>query len=536
MGRLKINRKFKTPGLPPVRNATKRRKSAALRLAPTRAERNIAWCEKYLRIPEGKFVGRPLKMADFMKDDFRAIYDNPHGTRRAIISRGRKNAKTTESAMILLLHLCGPEATPNSQMFSAAQSRDQAAVLFSLGAKMVRLSPELSEVLVIRDTAKQLFCPEMGSLYRALSADASTALGLSPSLVIHDELGQVRGPRSSLYEALETATAAQENPLSIVISTQAPTDADLLSILIDDAGAGHDRRTVLRFQSAPPEMDPFTEDAIRAANPAFDVFMNRQEVLAMAEDAKRMPARQAEFENLVCNRRVAAEGHFIGPAVWASNGVEPDLSVFDRCPVYIGVDLSATQDLTAVVAVAVDENGIRHIRPWFFLPGEGLAERSRRDRVEYDLWAEKGFLIPIPGSKTIDEDFIAKLLAPILSKWDVRAVAYDRWQFESLRKAFDRVGYEPPFLEDFGQGYKTMTPALKATETVLLEGRARHGNHPVLTMCAANVRVATDDAGNRKLTKRRSTGRIDGMVALVMAEGAAMAKTQQPIDIMSLVA
>jgi phage terminase large subunit-like protein len=116
-------------------------------------------------------------MAEFMREDFRAIYDNPHGTRRAIISRGRKNAKTTESAMILLLHLCGPEARPNSQLFSAAQSREQAGVLFALAAKMVRMSPDLGSVVIPRDTKKELYCPDLGSLYRALSAEASTALG-----------------------------------------------------------------------------------------------------------------------------------------------------------------------------------------------------------------------------------------------------------------------------------------------------------------------------------------------------------------------
>lgn len=155
----------------------------------TRAERNIAWVEDYIRVPEGKDVGKPLKMAPFMRDDFKAIYDNPNGTRRAIISRGRKNAKTTESALILLLHLCGPEAKPNSQLNSAAQSRDQAGILFALAAKMVRLSPVLNAAVVVRDTAKQLACPGRGTLYRALSADATTAYGLSPALTIHDELG-----------------------------------------------------------------------------------------------------------------------------------------------------------------------------------------------------------------------------------------------------------------------------------------------------------------------------------------------------------
>jgi phage terminase large subunit-like protein len=123
----------------------------------------------------------------------------------------------------------------NSQLFSSAQSSDQAAILFALAAKIVRMSPELRDAIIVRDTAKQLACSERGTLYRALSADASTAYGLSPVFIVHDELGQVRGPRSELYEALETAVGAQENPLSLIISTQAPTENDLLSVLIDDA-------------------------------------------------------------------------------------------------------------------------------------------------------------------------------------------------------------------------------------------------------------------------------------------------------------
>jgi phage terminase large subunit-like protein len=145
-------------------------------------------------VPEGKFVGKPVKLRVWQKNEIRRIYGNPHGTRRAILSFGRKNAKTTLSAFLLLLHLCGPEARPNSELDSAAQSRDQAGILFRLAAKIVRLSPELSQFVTIRDTAKQLYCAELGTLYRALSAEASTAYGLSPVFIVHDELGQVKGP------------------------------------------------------------------------------------------------------------------------------------------------------------------------------------------------------------------------------------------------------------------------------------------------------------------------------------------------------
>lgn len=146
----------------------------------TRGQRNIAWIEAHCFIPEGKFTGKPVKLTQVQKRWIRGIYDTP--TRTFILSIARKNAKTAFSAFLLLLHLCGPEFRRNSQLYSAAQSRDQAAILFSLAAKIVRMSPDLNGVVTIRDTAKQLLCPELGTVYRALSADASTAYGLSPVL------------------------------------------------------------------------------------------------------------------------------------------------------------------------------------------------------------------------------------------------------------------------------------------------------------------------------------------------------------------
>src|SRR5262249_45264653 len=146
------------------------------------------------------------------------------------------------------------------------------------------------------------------------------AYGLSPQLVIHDELGQVRGPRSPLYEALETATGAQADPLSIIISTQAPTDADLLSVLLDDALQGNDPATVVKLYTAPTDLNPFDEATIALANPALGTFLNTQEVLAMARNAERMPAREAEYRNLILNQRVEPSNMFVSPAVWKACG------------------------------------------------------------------------------------------------------------------------------------------------------------------------------------------------------------------------
>ena len=182
----------------------------------TRAERNIQWIESYCIVPEGKDIGKPVKLRPWQKADLKKIYDNPAGTRTAILSFGKKNGKSSLAACLLLLHLCGPEAIQNTQLPSTAQSREQASVLFSLAAKMARMSPDLNANLVIRDTAKQIFCPDLGTLYKALSAEASTAHGQSPIFAIHDELGQVRGPVSELYNAIENAMGAHEAPIRSV--------------------------------------------------------------------------------------------------------------------------------------------------------------------------------------------------------------------------------------------------------------------------------------------------------------------------------
>jgi phage terminase large subunit-like protein len=158
------------------------------------------------------------------------------------------------------------------------------------------------------------------------------------------------------------------------------------------------------------------------------------------------------------------------------------------------------------------------VKPAFFVPSEGLVERARHDRVPFDQWVKDGLAIPVPG-KVVTMDFVARYLLPVLRELDVRAIACDRFFRPVLAQAFQRLGYEPPFV-DFG-GPRTMAPAVTTIETLLLEGRIRHGNHPILTWNALNARVLTDDLGNRRFTKTKSTGRIDGLVAMANALGAA---------------
>lgn len=493
---------------------------------PTRAERNIKWIEAMCRVPEGAHVAQPIQLREWQRDIIRGIYDGQ--TRRAIISFGRKNAKTTLSACLLLLHLVGPEAKVNSQLYSAAQSRDQAAIVHGLAAKMVRMNPDLSAYVTPRDTAKELICKELGTYYRALSAEASTAYGLSPVFVVHDELGQVSGPRSQLYDALETAGAAQEAPLSVVISTQAATDNDLLSVLIDDAKERTDSRTKLWLYTADSEAEPFDEETIRQANPAFGDFQSADEVRQQAEEARRMPSRESEYRNLILNQRIERHNPFISRGVWKQNSAEPKQD-WAGLPVYGGLDLSEAADLTALVLVAPDQ-GEYHVAPTFWLPDYGLLEKSRADRVPYDDWHKRGYLETTPGS-AISYEYIAQELAQLFEHLDIRAIAFDRWNMKHLTPWLRQAGLSEKQLEafvDFGQGTQSMHPAMRATETALLNSQVRHGDHPVLTMCAANAVSHRNPAGWRKLEKQKSRGRIDGMVALTMALSMAVEDRGQP--------
>jgi phage terminase large subunit-like protein len=503
-----------------------------------RSDHIIGFIERFCRVPEGARVGMPIQLADWQKQEIRNIYDNEHGTRRAILSFGRKNGKTTFAACLLLAHLVGrpAKANRNSQLYSAAQSRDQAALIFNLAVKMIRLNPDLQAAVIIRESSKELQCREFRVRYKALSADASTNFGLSPSFIIHDELGQVKGPRSSLYEALETAVGAQANPLSIIISTQAATDTDLLSILIDDAKRGFDPRTIVSLYAAPVEDNPFTRETIEKANPALGVFLSETEVLAMAQDAKRMPAREAEFRNLILNQRIETANPFIAPAVWKACGGPIDEAGLKHADVYAGLDLSEVQDLTAMVLMG-RVGGKWHVKPIFWLPEEGLQERGIHDRQSYDQFAREGYLTTTPG-KSVSYEHVAKLLRVLFNTYRIRRVAFDRWNMKHLKPWLYKAGFSEQFVEthfvEFGQGMQSMSPALRDLEQLLLDGELVHGNNPLLAWCVTNTTIVIDDAGNRKPSKRKSTGRIDGLVALAMAAG--IVPDDPKVDVTAMIA
>ncbi len=484
----------------------------------TRGERVIAFIHRYCMVPEGKLVGKPIRLEGFQQRFILDVYDNPVGTTEGILSIARKNGKSGLIAAILLAHIAGPEARLNSQIVSGARSRDQAALVFNLAAKMVAMSPDLSKLVRIVPSGKRLIGLALNVEYRALAAEGSTSHGLSPVLAILDELGQVRGDHDDFVEAIETASGAYDDALRLIISTQAPTDADMLSVKIDDAKRSGDPKIVCHVYEAPAECDVMDPEAHRAANPALGTFRSHSELLAAAEKASRMPSAENGFRNLYLNQRVNRFSPFLAPGVWlACNGATDD-EAFAKGIVFGGLDLAETTDLCAFVLIAF-WMGKWHVRCWFWKPAATLEDHAKRDRVPYGRWAKEGLLETTPGV-AVDYEFVATKIAAITNGMNVGRIGFDRYRFKTLEAQMAKLGITLPF-EPFGQGHVSMAPAMDTTEIAFLNGQVLHGGHPVLTMCAANAVVEKNAAGDRKLNKAKSTGRIDGMVGLVMAMGVA---------------
>ena len=490
-------------------------------------------------------------MRPFQRKFLRDIYgptenDGKRLVRRAILSLGRKNGKTAQIACLALTHLIGPESVNNGEIYSAANDRDQAAIVFKYAAQMVRADPELDALVDITDSTKTMRYKGNGSVYKAVSAEAGTKFGLNPTVVIYDELAQSKS--RDLYDALDTSMAAREEPLFIVISTQSNDPQHILSELIDDGLTGHDPATVCHLYAVPDDADDeacFTDPKIwKMANPALGDFRGLQEMKTAAKRARRMPSFESSFRNLYLNQRIDAKSPLIPRMEWLGC-CDPGLTIAYGENVYLGLDLSGKTDLTALVAVT--DGDVDRIKAWFWKPQDSLHDHETRDRVPYLAWKRQGFIETTPG-RAVQYDWIAQRLVEIVRAYRVLGMAYDRWSIDDLLNAMGRIGMdayvdksgaadstnEPTSqvkqkhtayradalrMVPWGQGYKDMSPAVDALEVAVLERKLVHDGHPCLTWNISNSIAVSDPAGNKKLDKSKVRFRIDGAVALAMALG-----------------
>lgn len=489
-----------------------------------RPGRVIAFCED-LKITAGKLAGSEMQLRPWQRKFIKEVYsENDQGKRpirTAVLSLARKNGKTQLAAALALCHLLGPECEQRGEVYSCALTRDQAAKLF---AEMVAILDEHEELNdrcnIVRFTKsiEVLFGSGKGSIYTALSADAPSKMGLSPSFVVYDELGSA--PNRHLYDAMDTACGAREDPLMMVISTQAAEDHAIMSELIDYGQKVMDEDVTdpsfhLTLYAASEESDPWDPNSWKEANPALGDFRSLEDVERQAAQAKQVPSKEAAFRNLILNQRISATARFINKREWDNCADPVPLGELEGRECFGGLDLSVSRDLTAFVLVFPRNDGRIDVRPKFFMPGDNIRSRSDEDRVPYDLWAKQGFITLIPGA-TIDPAFVAEELLQASQVFNIRKLAYDRWRIEDLKRELG-IFASNLNLQEFGQGFKDMAPAVDYLERSVADKLLRHGGNPVMNMCAANAIVTRDPSGNRKLDKSKAVGRIDGLVALAMA-------------------
>jgi len=341
-----------------------------------RAKAVIDFIER-LTVPSGTGQGKPFKLDAFQKLFIRDIYE-PHiganrAVRRAILSIARKNGKTALIAAIVLAHLVGPEAIVHGEIYSAANDRDQAGIVFKFARQIVDLEPELAAEIEVIPSTKTMIGRRTGSVYRAISAEAGTKHGYLPSVVIYDELAQAKN--RELYDVLDTSFGARQEPLFITISTQSNDPEHVLSKLIDDGLSGVDPSIVCHLYAADEDCDLDDESQWEKANPALGKFRDREDLATAIRKAQRMPAEEPKVRNLFLNQRVAPVASLISRAEWmACHG---DAALQDGEEVYLALDLSSVVDLTALLVGSASDPC--RIAPYFWKPREHLNEHSNRD-------------------------------------------------------------------------------------------------------------------------------------------------------------
>jgi phage terminase large subunit-like protein len=507
-----------------------------------RAERVVRFIE-LLIVPSGKGAGKPFKLRGWQREFIYDIYaphwrkTNLRVVRRAILSMARKNGKTALIAALALVHLIGPEAIQNGEVYSAANDREQAAQVFKMAAQMVRADPELMTKLRVIDSTKTIACYSNGSLYKAVSSEAGTKHGYNPTVVIYDELAQSRD--RDLYDVLDTSFGARDEPLFVVISTQSNDPEHLLSKLIDDGLNSGDPTIVCHLYAVPEPDQPdddnyfYDEELWPLANPALGDFRDYEDFKALALKAQRMPSEEPKFRNLYLNQRVSPVSVLINRVEWMACAGTVQFLQKER--VYLALDLSSVNDLSALAMMSAGEQS--KTRVYFWKPKELLKAHSDRDFGKdvqrYVEWERDGHLLASPG-KTINPLVIAKKIAELSGIYTIVGLAYDRWRMKDLMREFEtlqlphwidistdekRVTGEGLRLVEWGQGFKDMGPAVDAFEREVIDRTLVHDNCPPLNWCVGNAVAVMDPAGNRKLDKAKARFRIDGAQAVTMAAG-----------------
>ena len=480
-----------------------------------------------LRHTTGEWAGKPFKLMPWEEKIVRKLFGtlNPDGTRQyrtCYIELPRKNGKSTLAAAIGLYLLFADEE-PGAQIYSAANDRNQAALVFNVAAAMVRQSSALMKRAKVIDSQKRIVYHSQNSFYSAISAEAYSKFGYNSHGVIYDELHAA--PDRELWDVLTTSFGARRQPLLLCITT---AGYDRNSICWEQ----HDYACKVRdgiitdptflpiIYAAPDDADWTDEKVWFDCNPALGVFRSLEEIRTLCAKAQETPALEMTFRRLYLNQWTTSVERWMPMDKWDACGGEINLEDLKGKSCYCGLDLAATTDLTALSLVFPREDGY-DVLMRFWIPGDTAREKEHKDRVPYSLWSRQGF-IKLTEGNVIDYGYIRQELKELREIYNIREIAFDRWGATKLIQDLQDDGF---VVVPFGQGYASMSAPTKELMTLILSGKIRHGGHPVLRWNADNMVVSQDPAGNLKPDKAKATQKIDGCVALIMGLDRA---TRQP--------
>lgn len=505
------------------------------------AERMILFIES-LPVTSGILAGMPTKLLSWQKKAIRGIYRiNKKGgrvVRHALITIPRKNGKTALSARIALAHLCGPAVEQRGEIYSAAADREQASQIFNEMVAIIREIPELQERIIVREHNKYLEDVKSGSVYHALSADASTKHGFSASCVIYDELAQA--PNRLLYDVLRTSGGARKNPLMIVISTQSANPQSVMSELVDYGirvqNGLKDRSFYPIIYTAPSDADPWNEATWRSCNPSLGKFRTLSDLRIEALRAQRIPAQEPQFRQLYLNQRINTESRLIEMTQWDECGDAFDLESFRGKTCYAGMDLAFTTDMAALVVVFPIGDRF-FVVPFFWIP-EVMDKRTDAEKEQLRFWISKKLVTATPGN-IIDFDYILATIERIQTDFNLKWLASDSFGgqklFNDLQKNLnfsvqkeEAEQYRKPFLYIIKQDHRGLSEPTKSLLNLILTRKLVHGGHPILRDMANNCIAKLDDQNRIRPIKASFAVHIDGIIALIMAIDAAM-KNQNAI-------
>ena len=491
------------------------------------AGRAVNFFERALVHVDGKWAGKPFILQDWQVDQIIApLYgykraDGSRVYRQAYIEVPRKAGKTTLCAGIALYGLVA-DGEEGGQVIAGARDRPQARLTFDLARRMVEASPRLQRMA----NAKRSYIEgkKGGGVFRAISADAGSQHGLSVSTGILDELHVHRS--RDVYDVIATSQGAREQPLLISITTAGVFDVNSIAWELHSHvenianGIADDPYFLGVLYGAEKEDDWTSPEIWRKAHPGLGVTVAEEYLAEEAKRAQSAPGRQTSFRQLYLNVWTSEASRWIDIERWDGCAVKVDEAELKGEACWIGLDLAATTDITAFAAVFERPDGEDGyvVVPRFFLPEDDIIDRERRDRLPYRRWAEEGWLILTPGN-VLDYNAVRIELHKFAELYDVREIAYDRWGATALISQLQEDGLTQ--VVPTGQGFATMSAPSKELERLVLAGMLRHDGSPVLRAHCDAVTVSSDPAGNVKPDKKKSTGRIDGIVATIMAIHAA---------------